>query len=358
MKAMYKMSHFLKSFILLISLIVLGCSSDDKSEDLGGGSGYIGPVKAERFNQLPAPSQTDAQAVLCSLVSKNQSLLEGPADTLALRLFEAAELKYKESPDKYNKSGVRLSIDEWKLYITSVKDIAKLCGVGAAAGTETESSFEIDLNKPLQASKGAAFYYAYWAILILENSSEALAQRIIDAHMALYNDAKIKNIIMHNYLFGIKLKQKFPKASSKELKELLKEDRYMYLDSQTVPEATDCLVYSEGKDVWDVEMTGTLTNPDSNKTWDLTLYLYQSGSTIRGSYLVVHGKDFMKRRFHGTVSGNGINLTISYPYSFESNSAPCREMMATLTGNTNALEGPWTSSTCRQGGVIKAAKKK
>ena len=339
---------FSTALALCLFVFMSSCSSDDDDTSQQN----VGSISAERFNKLPAPSQEDFELAFNEIAQKRPNLLTGNADTLSLALFELLETKYKDKKSEYLESDVRLSGDEWRLCVEECKEAYKIHKAFMFAMLYAKSNFPGAPVLLADASKMNAFFFAYWAATMANSSSSEFAYKMIKAHITQYKKTQTVNVHSHNANVGITLMEKYPSAKILDLKDLLLESQYMYIDAQSIEGDIICLVFSTGKEKYDTVMKGTLTNPDSNLVWDATFYIYEYNKIVRGYYAISAGQAMQRRRFSGTVTEKGLSIDISYPYVFEASPSPCQNMQAVLLGSELALKGNWTSSSCRKGGVI------
>jgi len=213
------------------------------------------------------------------------------------------------------------------------------------------------------ADKADALRHAYWNALTAKRAADSPLYTVSDAlfFTALLATAhestsvgsrlneRLRDMDLSNNAAGQRVFEQNPDATDEELQALITALSFEFVeDSDPITFNGSRLVYFARRANFDVTMTGSFTNPDSGGPWSAALTLNQCGESIRGGLDIVRGGGQQQRSLTGTVSGNTLDLSISTP----SGSNACRNMRAELTGDRNALSGPWTSSNCSQGGQI------
>lgn len=211
---------------------------------------------------------------------------------------------------------------------------------------------------PFNDNKADAVRHAYWMALLTKRIGATLAAEYGIAHEAgCDNEGDRKVMDLHNNNVGINIAVANPTATDEQLLHLVITSNFVYFN--TMPPAIPAqyekdLVYFRLKREYDLEMTGTMTNPDGGLNWDVDIHFNQCGSAIRGNFIITSGQYYQKRRFSGSLNGGTMNLQVSNPYDFEN--APgmqsCTNFQMTLNGNTASMSGNWTATNCSQGGVV------
>lgn len=321
----------------------------------------IGPIPAAEFESVPIPTYDEVIAAYEAIVSNDSTVLQNE-EILARALFD--EIKRIKTgtgtalhPNNARTNFVfRLSLEEWKLVMTNPFDaISGVFTVNPAADA-AEESFSCDPGISLRNTKADAVRHAYWNILLVKATNVEFAEEYTTAHETSSENEWEKAMDLHNNKVGRDLAIKYPDATELQLLELLLQERFTYIPvGSTIPANTEGLVYIEGKEIYDLSLTGSMTNPDSGGPWDASFSMHQCGETLRGHFVITRGEELQRRRFSGILNSDGsLTLNVTEPYQFENPRGliACSNMVFSLTGNEIALNGNWTSSNCRQGGVV------
>lgn len=249
----------------------------------------------------------------------------------------------------------RLTPAEWEVFSRNVYKTIQSLNTAKDAEKGAVASFPCD--DKFDDTKLNAILHSYWNALMTKRSGAKFAKEFSTAHESLSSkDAHNTKMDLHNNQIGISIAEKYPDATEEQLLDLLIHQKFTYvLPLDDFPKNVDGLIFITDKRPYDGTMTGTMTNPDSNTTWNATFDFNQCGNTIRGQITVVSGNASQKRRFTGVItSGGALSLNVSDPYVFENpnNLAYCTNMIVSLSGNDLTLSGNWKSSNCKLGGNL------
>ncbi|MBT1690673.1 DUF6973 domain-containing protein [Dawidia soli] len=351
---------------LCLFLLVCACSNDDENiKDTPADP--VGPIPGDEFAAAPVPTYQEVLTAYESVTADDPSLLEDEAK-LARAMFDWVDdhangrLAQGQETGSYFNLTTRLTLEEWKVVMTNPIDAYNVISTVAPSLEAAETEYPCDSDVSFRDGKADAVRHAYWNILMAFSADEAFAEAFSTAHESAATEPNASKMDLHNNKFGLALKARYPDATPEQLLILLTQQKFFFLEdpNAAIPEeANDALVYFRGKRLYDGEMSGIITNPDSGGPWDITISFNQCGDHVRGQYTIVRGEAIQKRRFSGAVDENNtLTLDVSAPYVFENpNGMPyCANMTMRLTGTTATLEGNWTSSNCYLGGVLDLSK--
>lgn len=355
--------HYVLCGLLSTIYLLTACNLDDEQEVPGD---PIGPIPAKEFESVPIPTYATVITAYETILAKDPNLLQNE-EALSRALFdEVKRLSANEVASNFPNGRVnylsiadRLSREEWKIVLTNpYKSYFAMKTVNPAA-VAAKDSFSCDPGESLKDTKVDAIRHAFWNALLVRETDYDFAETLTTAHESSSDNPAATAMDLHNNKVGRDLAVKYPEATIEQLLEILLQEKFTYIGvGQPIPNGTLGLVYIAGKKKYDIQMTGSLSNPDSGGPWDVTFYFNQCGKTIRGQFIITRGLELQDRRFTGTVDEDGsILLTVSEPYVFENprGLVACRNMVIDFTGDETILEGSWTSSNCFRGGVVDLA---
>ena len=346
-----KKTNYLFSILLVVLLFYTGCKKSDEACNEN-----IGPVSCSEFRSVTVP--TYAQVIDCY----DNSIAANPQQNdsaLARSIFECIRLAPVQNPPTKPLFDLqsRMCVEEWKLVLLHPRRayLAFKNSINQSLD-RAKQEFPQDVDVEFKNAKAHAFRNAYMSALVAKVTDTSFARRLALARQACEQNS----IYLHNDTICIGLVRRFPTATVSELSNLLLERRYYFNENGVPADAESALVFFSGRRTYDAAYAGTFTNPDGPGTWNAIYYFHQSGNNIRGEakYTGIGFPDKANRRYSGTLSGNTINLNVSYPYAFELSPGytPCRNMSTTLTIAQDSLTGTWTASNCLTGGIIKLKK--
>lgn len=341
----------MKKAIHFFCFLFLVFSSCKKKEDPCNEN--VGPISCSEFRSVTTP--TYEQVIKCYAAAVAASPQQGDS-ALARSIFDCIKSAPAQNPPSKPLFDLqsRMCIEEWKLVLLYPRKAYLAFKNGINQSLEkAKLEFPQDADVEFKNAKADAFRNAYLGVLVAKATDTSFARKLALARQTCLQDL----FYLHNDTVGIGLVRRFPTASATELINLLLERRY-YFSSNGIPaDAGNALLFNAGRRTYDAVYTGTFTNPDGPGTWNANYYFHQTGNIIRGEamYTGISFPDKASRRYTGTLTGNTINLNVSYPYAFELSPGytPCRDMRTNLTITPDSLSGNWTASNCSSGGVIK-----
>ena len=356
-----------QKFVLVVLALLFILHACKKSSNDSPPGEAVGPISAAEFASMPPPTFQQAIDAYDNVTTADPALLQNESD-LARAMFDWL----KDNPGGRRRAdsvsakvfdlAAKLTKEEWKVVLLNPIDARKAMGTVDPSRTAAEQTFPCDEDVTFEDGKADALRHAYWNALMLKITNKEFAEEFSTAHESESPNADAKKMDLHNNNIGRKIAEKYPTATSDQLRQLISETKFYYLDKSTdaIPAAaSDALVYFKAKRKFDGTFTGTFTNPDSGGPWTATYDFNQCGDVIRGQYTIARGSELQKRRFTGTLTGDSvITMNVSDPFVFENpESRPyCGGTKTTLKGTVDKLSGNWTSSNCTQGGVVTLSK--
>jgi len=351
-------------FVVLALLLIFNACKKSGNDTSPGEA--VGPISAEEFASLPPFSFQQAIDAYENVTAEDPALLQNESN-LARAMFNWL----KDNPggrkgrDSVVMEGARifdlaseLTKEERKVVFLNPIDAYRAMGTVDPSIKAAIQTYPCDEDVKYEDGKADALRHAYWNALMVQTTNKDFAEKFATAHESQSVDANAKAMDLHNNIIGRSIAEKYPTATSDQIKEIISETKFYYIDKpgDAIPaEAKDALVYFKAKRKFDGAFTGIFTNPDSGGPWKVTYDFNQCGNVIRGQVTLVRDAALHKRRFTGTVTGDStIILDVKDPFVFENpdNNAYCKDQKTTLKGNIDQLNGTWTSSNCTQGGTI------
>jgi hypothetical protein len=349
----------------------MGCGGSKKSTDeIVSIDEIVGNVSRSEFEKL-SPTYTQFSKAYNRIKSQNPNINVDSVDFPRI-LFDQAKLETRSSDTKsrnFLDTLLAISWEEWKVITANLGSAMLGINTKPDASSSAEIQYPCDIEEFFHNNKADAVRHAYWNALMAKRAASVFgleqgllfAEKMATAHEIGSVNIKTETAMdLSNNATGRRIFKENPNASDEQLLQLIASLPFEYFASDAeIPLNDSRLAYFEGKRTMDGSWSGSFTNPDSGGPWQTTYYFNQCGKTIRGEFHGTRGTDKAKRRFTGTITGDKIELDISYPFEWEianPNSRPCENTRASITVSSQNISGGWVSSTCRLGGSISLTK--
>lgn len=327
----------------------------------------VGAVPLAEFEAQPVPSYAVLADAYGRTLRDDPTPLHLDAARFSRKLFDTVKSltgrnATRNSGEDSGTTLLTVSDEEWKLAI------AEPVGTYQTFLTKQTTENVIDeifgTEGRQRNDKVDAFRLSYWSALSLQklkgiqfkvDDAIDLMQRITEAHVKAGQTPREIQMDLNNGLVGRRTYVDNPTAATHELKTICSTVPAEYLAPDVEILQFDFrTVYFSGVTNIDGTWTGTLTNPDSGGgAWNATLYVNQFAGKVRGELHLFRGDEHARRRYTGATDFSKTNFSFLVPYSWEVHGPqPCIGMAAELQSGMSRLSGPWTSSSCTQGGTI------